>query len=106
MATRTRTKAGAMSDTTGYSGSVIPVDGDTLDLAAFDVTADYSLTGSGLTLQNTGAADAHLIMGSGNINVVVAGVGTLTHKAIVQGSPGYIENTNGSLAGLTNRGEA
>jgi hypothetical protein len=106
MATRTRNKAGVMSDTTGYVGAVIPVDGDTLDLAAFDVTADYSLTGTGLTLANTGAADAHLIMGSGNINVTIAGVGTLTHKAIVQGSPSYLENTNGTPAGVINRGQA
>jgi hypothetical protein len=95
-----------MSDTAGQSGAAAATNGDTLDLAGFDVIADYSLTGTGLTLANTGAVDANFIMASGNIQVNIAAMGTLTHKVIINGSPAYLENTGGGQPGVVARGSA
>lgn len=91
MATRTLTKTGFMSDPTIYSGAAIPVDGDTIQFQGFTLWADYSLTGSGITISNTATAPSYLAPVNGNIIVNIAGTSTLTGKVYAQGSPGSIE---------------
>lgn len=104
MATRTLTKSGFLTDTTIYSGAVIPVTGDTVDLAGFDIYANKSFTGSGLIFANSGAQDAHVILTAADININVPSFGTLTNKVIFQGSPSRIENNNNTPAGLSAKG--
>lgn len=91
MATRTMTKTGYCSDVSIWSGGVIPVDGDTIQFQGFTLWADYSLTGSGITISNTATAPSYLAPVNANIIVNIAGTSTLTGKVYAQGSPGSIE---------------
>jgi hypothetical protein len=98
MATRTATKSGFMSDTTVW-GAAAPVAGDTIVLAGFTIYADYSVALANIT-SVTGST---IIPINGNIQLTVTAF-TATNPLIIQGGPAYVENTNGTPAGLVAKG--